>query len=510
MQDDKTVGSSCDFDERAEVRASTTSTYVVASTQIALTSNLRKHTIITLGNDIILKCSNHIIQTGVIINENQIGLSIEGLGLYKVDGQNAVRCFYIGGSGVNVIIQTLEISHGHGNGGCLYIYEATVNLMACTISMSDAIRRTGPHIRGCLYISSASVSFMSCSILNHGLRQDRSIALDSGFFLLAGTLFSSDSKSNRGSDLYISTDSNVTFLGSRSSNASKRTNECSSCGTTYPADLLSGECVPFPTLDPSSSHGNIDDEACTDASISASFKCELPRSSVVSQPTIHELQLMRALPTSQPAPAIEPTSLQAAETLPPIFLAAFTANAVAILASIVIMASWYLRQKSSSNYTEHSRDDALHDDDDYDSAQESIESKSISSLESVSKSPASESFRSYEDGFVSFASSSSEATRESHEIASTYGAEHTFLGSSEHGDGGLYRGKPPFDVLVSHLHRHGLENDIATSVAGYLSRTFGVRSVGDFRLLEEADVVKTAEDVGLLKIPASRLRIAWR
>ena len=51
---------------------------------------------------------------------------------------------------------------------------------------------------------------------------------------------------------------------------------------------------------------------------------------------------------------------------------------------------------------------------------------------------------------------------------------------------------------------------MAEEVAVYFSVSFGVQSVGDFRLLEEADVVKAAEDLELLKIPASRLRIAWR
>ena len=98
----------------------------------------------------------------------------------------------------------------------------------------------------------------------------------------------------------------------------------------------------------------------------------------------------------------------------------------------------------------------------------------------------------------------------SREIASTYGAEQTIVGSFSHDPNGCDSDTVPFDILISHLNRHGLEFDVAEEVAVYFSISFGVQSVGDFRLLEEADIVKAIEDMELLKIPASRVRIAWR
>jgi len=98
----------------------------------------------------------------------------------------------------------------------------------------------------------------------------------------------------------------------------------------------------------------------------------------------------------------------------------------------------------------------------------------------------------------------------SHEIASTYGVDQTFEGSSEHDPGAYDPDTVPFDILISHLNRHGLEFDVAEEIAVYFSVSFGVQSVGDFRLLEERDILKAIEDMELLKIQASRLRIAWR
>lgn len=497
------------IDGKTEVRASATT--VVASTQVQLTSNLKNHTTITLGNDVSLVSRDFVLQTGVIVNGSQTGLIVDGLGLYKLDGQNTVRCFYIGGSGVDMVIQNLEISQGQGNGGGLYIYEATVHLTSCTITTSNALARKN-SIGGGLYINVAAVRFVDCTILHlRARRRNSGISFDDEFIILAGALFSTSSKlgTGLGSDLYVSMGSNFTVLSSQSSSrASERTDECSSCSTTYPADLLSGECTLYPTQNPSSLSSNTDDKAYVGTSIPSSFQCDLPPSGAIYNIT------------SQPTPAITPNSLQAAENFSRMSFAFFATSGATIFASVVIIISCYLRIRRPSRNGSKNQEcseadnlriyDAIQDNEDYDSAQEYVDSRPIYTIENMNVAPYTESLRSYDNGSASFASSFSEATRESHEIASTYGAEHTFIGSSDHGSGGLYRGKPPFDVLISHLHRHGLEMDTAAKVAGYLSRTFGVRSVGDFRLLGEADVVKTAKDVGLLKVPAVRLRIAWR
>ena len=101
-------------------------------------------------------------------------------------------------------------------------------------------------------------------------------------------------------------------------------------------------------------------------------------------------------------------------------------------------------------------------------------------------------------------------TTESDEIASTYGADKTFGSSADYEDGASAHDSAPVEILISYLCRHGLERKISETLSKYLSVSFGVHSVGDFRLLEEADIVRAAEDVELLKVQTSKFRIAWR
>ena len=89
---------------------------VTASNQTTLVANLNSNTNIYLGADIYLTSSGSPdgnYATGIIIDNGQANLVIDGMGVYKIDGQKSVRCIYISGSGVNVVFQNLEITNGY-------------------------------------------------------------------------------------------------------------------------------------------------------------------------------------------------------------------------------------------------------------------------------------------------------------------------------------------------------------------------------------------------------------
>jgi len=232
-----------------------TTSVVVVSTQDALTENLKSNTTINLGADILLSTIKAESPTGVIIHNGQAGLVVDGLGLYEVDGQNAVRCFYISGGGVNVVIQNLVITRGSGNGGGLYIKKAEVRLTSCTISKNNGI---GVNVGGGLYITSATVSLVNCAIVDNKAHRAGGIGINDGQLLLAGCLIS-DNSAYGSSDLLLSNGSYVAVLSSctgDSYDAGQGTIECAGCSTTYPADLLNGECTPCPVLAPYSCCGS--------------------------------------------------------------------------------------------------------------------------------------------------------------------------------------------------------------------------------------------------------------
>ena len=99
----------------AVLRAVSTTT-VTASDQATLVVNLNSDTTINLGGDIALTSSGddtYGASDGIIIDNGQTNLVIDGRGLFKVDGQGVVRCFYISGDGVDVVLQNLEITNGY-------------------------------------------------------------------------------------------------------------------------------------------------------------------------------------------------------------------------------------------------------------------------------------------------------------------------------------------------------------------------------------------------------------
>ena len=101
----------------AIVRALSTTT-VPVSDQATLVANLNSDTTINLGGDIALTSdgtddTHGASDDGIIIDNGQTNLVIDGMGLFKVDGQGVVRCFYISGDGVDVVLQNLEITNGY-------------------------------------------------------------------------------------------------------------------------------------------------------------------------------------------------------------------------------------------------------------------------------------------------------------------------------------------------------------------------------------------------------------
>jgi hypothetical protein len=94
------------FQGNGKLRALTTT--VTAMNQAAITSNLYSDTTINLGADILL--------TSTILIGSWTGLVIDGMGLFKVDGQGSVQCFKIDGPDVDgaieVTLQNLIITNG--------------------------------------------------------------------------------------------------------------------------------------------------------------------------------------------------------------------------------------------------------------------------------------------------------------------------------------------------------------------------------------------------------------
>ena len=84
-------------------------TTVTVTTEADLVANLLNDTTIELGADILLTLA-------LIIQSDHTGLVIDGMGLYKVDGQGSVRCFYVAGAAVDVVLQNLTITNGYAVG----------------------------------------------------------------------------------------------------------------------------------------------------------------------------------------------------------------------------------------------------------------------------------------------------------------------------------------------------------------------------------------------------------
>ena len=118
---------------------------VSANNQTSLVNNLKSDTTIELGADIYLVSSGDAYTywpenagpTGVIIDEGQTGLVIDGMGIFKMDGQSSVRCIFIQGASVVVTIRNLVIVNGTSTnyvGAGLFIVGATVDIAYCEIS----------------------------------------------------------------------------------------------------------------------------------------------------------------------------------------------------------------------------------------------------------------------------------------------------------------------------------------------------------------------------------------
>jgi hypothetical protein len=106
------------------------------------------------------------------------GLVIDGGGVYSVDGSDAVRCFFVYGSGMEVTFQDVTISNGYAsssslgsnNGGAVYVGgSSAVRMSGVTITSSSAAS-TGSG--GALYVASSSLvmvdSVMSSNYAYYG------------------------------------------------------------------------------------------------------------------------------------------------------------------------------------------------------------------------------------------------------------------------------------------------------------------------------------------------------
>ena len=106
-------------------------TTVTVSTQSALNAALASGTTIELAANINLTTTvdSSYGGSGVYIS-GKTGLVIDGMGMYEVNGQNARRCFYIGGS--EVALQGLTVTNG-------YVVSCSTNRLLCSKSITQDI-----------------------------------------------------------------------------------------------------------------------------------------------------------------------------------------------------------------------------------------------------------------------------------------------------------------------------------------------------------------------------------
>ena len=154
--------------------------------------------------------------------------------------------------------------------------------------------------------------------------------VEDGQLLLAGCLFSGNNDLS-GGGLQVSGESNLVVLSycqGDSYNAGQGALQCAgSCSTTYPADLLSGECTTCPALDPYSCCGALYEGDCTTT-----------KSSVCSE---DENYVCSALPASISAPSIAPTLLflPVSATSVPTSLHVLTSSSSATFIALVVLSS---------------------------------------------------------------------------------------------------------------------------------------------------------------------------
>ena len=141
-------------------RAAIDTTTIRVDDEASLTSHLTSsYTTLILGADILLTATIDI-QGGVS------GLVLDGLGLYKVDGQGNVPCITISGDGTEVSLQGLEVTGAYGDTGGLLIEDSTiVSLTSCTVSENKPVASADLNGGGGLFIrGSAEVSMTDCII----------------------------------------------------------------------------------------------------------------------------------------------------------------------------------------------------------------------------------------------------------------------------------------------------------------------------------------------------------
>lgn len=129
-------------------------------TEELLEASLMHNRTVYLGADIYLSSTFYVL---IGLNE-VLDFVLDGKGLWKLDGQDSVRCLFIVGSGAKVGLKDLSITNGYASessmngyyGGGIYVGDgAVLNVEGCTISSS----RTATYGQGAgIYIDNAVVS----------------------------------------------------------------------------------------------------------------------------------------------------------------------------------------------------------------------------------------------------------------------------------------------------------------------------------------------------------------
>ena len=140
---------------------SSTGTFTNITTQSDLVDGLMIDRTLVLGADVDLTDTVYML---LGVSEAPItGLVIDGIGLYAVDGGDAVRCFFVYGSGTDIVFRNLTISNGFvssssqdsSHGAAVYVGGSSAIRMSGVTITSCSVASTGSG--GAIYVESSSL-----------------------------------------------------------------------------------------------------------------------------------------------------------------------------------------------------------------------------------------------------------------------------------------------------------------------------------------------------------------
>jgi hypothetical protein len=153
----------------------TTGLFTNITTQDELEYSLMINRTLELGADISLKTTVYLLYgpSGVALT----GLMIDGKGLYSVNGGNAVRCFFVYGSGMEIIFRNMTISNGYVssssqdsmNGAAVFIGGSSGTFHISDVTITSCTSASGSG--GAIYVESSLAVFgmTDCTLVSNSV-----------------------------------------------------------------------------------------------------------------------------------------------------------------------------------------------------------------------------------------------------------------------------------------------------------------------------------------------------